>query len=86
MQFDTEEWSLDRNNRHNPDNQPQGQQTFRRNPQRPPAPDYRRQQRPGGYDDRREDRYSSPGPYRQGQESRRGDVQIDLPDSMPRRQ
>ena len=78
---------MDRNDRNNSDNarQRQGQQNFRRNPQRPPAPDYRSRQRDGsGYErggerPSRQDGGSRMNP-RTGQNPRAGENKYDLPD------
>ena len=78
---------LDRNDRNTIDNARRGQgqpQTFRRSPQRPPAPDYGRQQRENAAFERRSERRSGPDDGsrmnpRTPQEQRFRDRGFDLP-------
>ena len=83
---------MDRNDRNNSENtrQRQGQQSFHRNPQRPPAPDYRSRQRDGSSFDRSGERAarqegSSRMNSRTGQNSRASDMKYDLPDRPQQR-
>lgn len=92
MHFDTEVVFLDRNDRNNSDNtrQRQGQQSFHRNPQRPPAPDYRSRQRDNSSYDRSGERSSrqegsSRMNSRPGQNPRNVETKYDLPDRPQQR-
>ena len=80
---------MDKNDRNNSDNTRQ-RQSFHRNPQRPPAPDYRSRQRDNSPFERagerpvRQDGTSRMNP-RQGQNARTTERQFDLPDRYQQR-
>ena len=84
---------MERNDRNNSENIRRGQgqqQTFRRNPQRPPSPDYSRQQRENASFERRMERHpgqedGSRGNIRTSQEQRQRERGYDLPDRPQQR-
>ena len=83
---------MDRNDRNNSDNarQRQGQQSFYKTPQRPPSPDYRRQQRDNSAYDRSGERpYQSEGSSRMnarpGLSTRTPERRYELPDRPQQR-